>query len=185
MMNKIILILFIFFSSNNANAQLHDKFPFNEKGEIVYSEVVNIKGADKTDLYRKAKIFFVDDMLSTGNIVQLDDKENGIIIGKGFLTIPIQNKKLSLPVNLHFTIKVEVKDDRYRYEIYSLRYETKATSFTAEELFAKEKSAEYKKAKKNARDIADQYLDRTITVVDNIVATLKEYMSSNNNKKDW
>lgn len=185
MMNKIILILFIFFSSNNANAQLHDKFPFNEKGEIVYSEVVNIKGADKTDLYRKATIFFADDMLSTGNIVQLDDKENGIIIGKGFLTIPIQNKKMSIPVNLHFTIKVEARDDRYRYEVYSLRYETKATSFTAEELFAKEKSAEYKKAKKNARDIADQYLDRTVTVVDNIVSTLKEYMSSNSNKKDW
>lgn len=181
---KRLLPIILFFCTLSSSAQLHDKFPFNEKNEIVFSEVLTIEDISKQNLYLKGKEFFVNNFKSANHVIQMDSKEDGIIIGKGFNTIHIIQNKISVPVNLNFTIKVEFKDNRYRYEIYGLNYESKLAKFSAEYLFSKAKDVEYKKSKKKYQDIADQYRDQTLLTVDNLISNLIEFMESNR-KNAW
>lgn len=88
-------------------------------GSIYYSEVVTVDSSlKKGDLYINAKKFFVDAFHSGKDVIQLDDKESGNVIGKGYFTIVWKaNFMYSYEMQIWHTIKVSVKDSKYKYEI--------------------------------------------------------------------
>ena len=91
------------------------------KGSIIYTGVVNINGKSKTDLYKNAKQWFVDNFKRSNNVIQNQDKEEGLIIGKG--TFPFYASfgyGLSTTWYDRFTIKLECRDGKYRYSVYNM-----------------------------------------------------------------
>ena len=60
-----------------------DFFP-NKDGKINYSEVVNVDSVKKEELYNRAKHWLVETFNSAKDVIQIDDKENGEIVGKGY-----------------------------------------------------------------------------------------------------
>ena len=92
----------------------------------------------------------------------MDSDSEGLVIAKGSSVLIIEAKDVFILVKLHYTLKLESKDNRYSYEVYSLNYETAGGNFTADMLFSKEKEAEFQKASDNATAIPEKYRDKTI-----------------------
>ena len=173
-MKNITLLLLLF--SFSASAQLYDKFPFNDSGEIVYSSTIEVEGKLKEELYTSSKVFFANSFVSANDVIQMDDKDAGIIIGKGSENFRVLNGKTAVPVTLHFTLRIDIKGNRYSYAIYNLNFENAGGKFSASDLFSKKKEIEYNAAKKSAQEIVNKYRDMTISTTDKLIEDLKKEM---------
>lgn len=111
---KGLLIALILLGTNiTAFAQPSIPFPTVD-GKVNFSEVVSVDGASKGDLYLGAKTWIAGNFRSSNDVVQLDDEENGVIIGKGRI---VDDGK-----TWDFTFKFQVKDQRYKVEFYDIEY---------------------------------------------------------------
>ena len=91
-------------------------------GRVTYTGVVQVDSIPKDELYKRAKRWFVDTYNSGKDVIQLDDKENSEIIGKGFFEeLWMVTFYGGTKVNVWQTIKIQMKDGRYRYEITDFR----------------------------------------------------------------
>lgn len=87
-----------------------------------YSEVVEVSGKNADQLYTSARMWFAEKFKSANEVLQMDDRENGVIIGKGNISsdeyysagmgIQVQSNWI-----VKFTIKVMVKDGRYKCDM--------------------------------------------------------------------
>ncbi len=95
-------------------------------GKIMYTGVVSVDSASKKDdLFQRTKLWFVENYTSANDVIQMEDKENGIIVGKGYFEEMWQvTFYASMKVKVYHTIKMYVKDGRYRYEItdFNVKY---------------------------------------------------------------
>ena len=115
-MKKIIILIIL--CPIFLNAQIISIFPKNESGEIVFSEIIKSDSTPKGILYIRAKSFFANSFKSANDVIQLDDKETGIVIGKG-------NTKLTgTSYTLHFSLKISCKDNKFKYELYNFTFTT-------------------------------------------------------------
>lgn len=75
----------------------------------------------KEMLYSNAKRWFAQVFNDANHVIQVDDRQGGEIIGKGYLAI---SWKYIFPEthNQKFTISINVKDGKYRYKIYDVSY---------------------------------------------------------------
>lgn len=94
-----------------------DILPLQE-GVVAYSNVIQVDSVSKDQLYARAKRWFVKTYKSANDVIQLDDKENGEIIGKGNFKISYYARE---PIINH-TISILVKDGRFKYIITDLVY---------------------------------------------------------------
>lgn len=90
------------------------------EGKVVYTEVVNVDSASAGVLYQRAKLFFAKMYNSSKDVVQVDDKENGLIVGKGFFSLTFEGVISSWQAEVDHTISVRVKEGKYKYEFTDL-----------------------------------------------------------------
>ena len=172
-------------------AQIIDELPKDENGNLYYSEIIQIENGTKDDLYLRAKQFFADEFKSANDVIQMDDKESGILIGKGFNDIYIKIIGISTPIQMWYSIKIQCREARYKYEIYDIyfksypgQYGTVTTS--AEKMFSKES---YFKRNGKPRNVLEQYKIETVNKVNTLEASIKIKMNlpaiSTESKNDW
>lgn len=120
-MKKICFLAAIVLLCFDAKAQ-KDTVGLNipiKDGHIVYEGIVEVLGMSKLDLYKNAKQWFVDYFKSSKDVIQNEDKEQGLIVGKGLL--PIFWKSLIIfEYHDNLTIQIDCRDGKYRYKIYDL-----------------------------------------------------------------
>lgn len=101
------------------NIGLSQKLPIDsETKKITYTEVVEVPGLKKDDLYSKAKAWFVTSTGTTKLALELEDKETGKLLGKVNNPIKINNPPLNNKFEVGsviYNITVIVKDDKYKY----------------------------------------------------------------------
>jgi len=89
-------------------------------GKIHYEEVVPVDNTSADELFFRAKLLVADRYVSSSDVTKLEDKENGLIIVKALFIIAhnqfVNNGRIS------YTLKLETKDNRYKYTITDLRY---------------------------------------------------------------
>ena len=85
--------------------------------KITYSEIIKVDSVNSQQLYLRAKIWFVHSFVSAKNVIQLDDKEAGKLIGKGVFDVntSILPKAKTNAGFVEFTVDIQVKDGRYKY----------------------------------------------------------------------
>lgn len=93
----------------------------------MYTEVVNVDSiTTKKELFNRAKIWFTEAYNDANKVIQLQDEENGQIIGKG--KIPYESKiyfgSAGTRGFISYTIKIFTKDGRYKYEITDFVHES-------------------------------------------------------------
>jgi len=114
---KLLLIALLFivqFYNFHLSAQDYE-FPVNSKGEIEFSEVVDINNFNKDLLFSNAKEWVATTFGDYKRVIQYEDKEEGKLILKGASDIPYIAGSIS--ERLEFTITIECKDEKYRYKI--------------------------------------------------------------------
>lgn len=124
-MKKQLLTLLLFVSATIAFAQRGKNqlvtLPVDSTNQLIsYSGVIQVEGATQNDLYLRSREWFAKKLNSIRDVIQMDDREAGKVIGKvnsaGYYTILLTQ----FPYRLTYTISITSKDGRYRYEISSI-----------------------------------------------------------------
>ncbi len=157
-MNKIFLFI-VLISSNLIFSQVSNKFQKDESGNIVHSKVFDFESYPKDKLYSFVKVYFAEIFKSSNDVIQLDDKENGIILGKGITHFNVRSGKYDFKCKMSFTLKVLVKDNKCKIDVYNIVYND---SFPAEKFYSKEVDERYSKAKEKQKIIMDDYVNGTL-----------------------
>lgn len=88
---------------------------------LTYSEVIQMEGVSKDELFSRAKLFFVNTYNNATKVIQNEDKDAGIIAGKAITSDNIIIGKFSgsgaTDAPATYTITLAVKDGRYKYTI--------------------------------------------------------------------
>lgn len=84
-----------------------------------YSEVVEISGKNADQLYTKANEWFALTFKSSKDVIQLNDPIEKKIIGKGIKPIHYPVGKYDVTMNISFTLFVQFKDGKFKYDIQS------------------------------------------------------------------
>jgi hypothetical protein len=101
--------LILFFISSNAMAQNVIILPMQD-GKVFYEKVYQDSGATKEQLYLQANEVFLRTFPDTKSVIQQQDKEAGIIAGKGYF--PLRHTLIRC------TIRISTKDGKYKVEMF-------------------------------------------------------------------
>lgn len=97
--------------------------------QVEFSKVINTDSVGKTKLFVTINDWFATNFKSANDVIQMADKEAGIIIGKGTFSYYYEyDKTLFGNYNcfkgfVNYTIKVYIKDNRYKVEVFNFSHE--------------------------------------------------------------
>lgn len=97
-------------------------------GPLQFQDVVTVEGATKAQLYDAALRWFPTVFKSGKDVLQLQDKEAGLLVGTAIEPCPYSGGLLvgSLNGRLRYRVAIEVKDGRYRSTVDGFVHEVSA-----------------------------------------------------------
>ena len=105
-------------------------------GKVFY-QAIDTVDANKNEIYNRSKIWFVNTFNKARAVLQLDDKDSGIIMGKGATKFDAGNFVVGpIIMYLHYTININIKDGKSRIQVYDIyaANEYDRVTYTPEEL---------------------------------------------------
>lgn len=87
--------------------------------KITYTEVINVDSSlNRQELFSRAREWFAKTYKSSTNVIQMEDKENGEIVGKALMQAYCKSLGSDRQCGfINYTISVYLKDGRFKYEI--------------------------------------------------------------------
>jgi hypothetical protein len=85
-------------------------------GRLLYGDVILVPDASQAELYARAQLWFADTFASAKEVVQVANKEAGVIQGTAFSPLAFGEPGAQSLVRLWYTVKLVVKDGRYKYD---------------------------------------------------------------------
>lgn len=86
---------------------------------ISFTEVVDVAGVDKKELFVRGREWFNENFKSLNDVLQINDKETGELVGKGYFVVScvytMMGKRV-VPAGVYFQVSIWVKDGKYKYE---------------------------------------------------------------------
>lgn len=157
--------------------------------KIVFTEVVQTPGVNRSDLYNAAREWFVVSFKSADDVLQMEDKEAGILMGKAFNSVSATTGMgVTIPYMLYYTIKLYFKDGRYKYVVTDLIYRSDDNEHqNAVELFIVDDYLYKNKSKGKFDYMNKQWKRETIKSIDKLISNLKSTMAKAKslNNDDW
>ncbi len=112
-------LLFITLIVISFNSFCQNPLPLKD-GKVFYESIDSIN-CTKSEAYIKAKTWFANTFNSANSVIQMDDKDAGSLIGKGY-TAKEAGNVFTGPIsqNVWYTINITIKDGKYRVQIYDV-----------------------------------------------------------------
>ncbi|AOW10093.1 DUF4468 domain-containing protein [Flavobacterium gilvum] len=173
---KRILISTLLIFSFCVYGQRLNVLPKDENGKVHFTKTIESNNLSQEQAYNKSKSFFSNNFNSAKDVIELDDKEKSTIIGKAHTILNIQNGKITTPVPLSFSIKIESKNNKCNVDIYNLIYNN---GTFAETFFSEYNEARYIKANVKNKLIMESYRDQTLEKIAFIESKIKEELNKN------
>jgi hypothetical protein len=110
MSNKFFLFLSLCICTLNGYSQMPMK-----DGKVVYELIDSSLTGTQQQLQAKAKIWMANVFKDSREVIQVDDKDAGEVVGKGNFSwgsLP--------PYTCWFTIRISSRDNKYRCQIYDM-----------------------------------------------------------------
>jgi hypothetical protein len=116
---KHVTVILLIFLSCNAYSQTAYSFPLDSlSGKVSFDKVISIDSTDSEELYSRALILFSENFVNADKVIDLKDPTSGTVIGKGLDYVYTDMGFIGVnKLTLYFTLKLQVKDQRYRYTI--------------------------------------------------------------------
>jgi len=130
--NCILLLLVSLFLSLNVKSQpSYLELPIDSRtNKITYTDVVHTDSTLLTaDLFTIARIWFAETFRTSGSVIQMEDKQSGVLIGKA--NIHLSYKSLIGEHEIQsvlFTFSLYFKNGRYKYEVTDFIYQQQTPS---------------------------------------------------------
>lgn len=188
---KPVFILLLSITSFTSFGQLIDGLPADENGKLNFNEVIQVDNTSQDELYLRAKQFYLDAFKLSNDLIKVDDKGLGVVIATKFTDVPIKFLGSTRPEQMWYTIKIQSKENRYKYEIYDIYfkdYPTKGTASRSQQSSSVFDKVNYFKKNGEARDLNQQYKVEMMKVIDELIKSIKTSMDnkeSSDTKSDW
>lgn len=161
-MNKILLVLLL----APVISYCQGEFPVKE-GKVIYELIDSSTNFNSEDLYGRSKFWIANTFKNSKQVIQIDDKENGQIMGKGNFEI----SQTMTGYIIRFSFKINIKEGKYRlqfYDIFSQQDTKLGREFTAESLNEKKAFGNVKEKMNNRFiDLLDQFRIAMVKKSDN------------------
>lgn len=131
-MKKPLIVLF--FVSFNSLAQKPDILPlqWNEE-EIFHQSVIEFPSLSSDQVFTLTKIYLSETFKNYKEVVNIEDKELGVISGRGITSASYVTGLIADSWDIHFSFKYEIKDEKVRVTFdhfeFSLPTQPRPTEF--------------------------------------------------------
>ncbi len=128
-MKSLLALVFIFSSFTSLLAQKNEMPPHPGGKPYVFEEVVTLDSAyTKAKLYSNARTWFTKNFKSPTDVLQVQDKEAGELVGRGAIKLQREVQRIAgQPIYadgyLWCIMEVWVKDGRYKYNLSRFTYD--------------------------------------------------------------
>jgi hypothetical protein len=185
---RILNLLFIFIPIYSFGQ--FTSIPTKDAETILLDTVLKVDSANKYELYTRAKIWVSDYFKSANAVIDLDDKDNGIIIGKGKSKIEVPTAVgQPFQTNCHYTFKLSFKDEKVKVEVYDFSYKVDhayySNGYLVPETETFPKTWFLPKIGKKMVNTCQGYRDETLRVINSLFSTFKVSINTPIEKSDW
>jgi len=90
-----------------------------------------MEGVSKDDLFDRAKNWFTENFRDANSVLQVDDKENGQLVGRAIMKYNpnILMSRDMFKGSIWYLVKITTRDGRYKYEVTSFTHEASGGKF--------------------------------------------------------
>jgi hypothetical protein len=117
-MRKIILVSLLLLVSQFCFAQTEPwwaPIKFNTEGNVEFQNTYDLEGKSQEELYSITKVWLSEMFKNSKNVIEVDEKDSGIISGNGNNSFTSGSLLLGLTTEtLYFSFKCQIKDGRFR-----------------------------------------------------------------------
>lgn len=155
--------------------------------KVTYQEVVQVPNATQEDLYNRVVLWHSAIRQSQLFTVQLNNKADGVII--------INVKNIVLEAESFFTMKIELKEGRYRYELSNFVLRLRGVSSDGRQVVPMEDVvtnglsilvvSDYKKGTKKIVPIAEEVIQQTDDYCKRLLKSLTDSMQTPTKSSNW
>lgn len=153
-------------------------FNYNDDKRIEYSEVIQVEKASKNDLFNAARLWFADTFKSSDKVLELDDRESGTLVGRGWMTV--DNGGLATR-QLWTSIKIQCKEGRYKYTIYDIEQHYRAGNSMVSQDLENARLAKSPKIGGNEKRFKASIIEALQSLCDGIKESVKVSASEDDN----
>lgn len=117
-MKKGLLLLLMFVSMN----------VMGQEKPLQCDTVIQAPGKSVSEIYTAARAWFATEFNSANDVIQMDDPEKGILIGKGNFSYKAPGGALTYSVLdgiVKFTLQIQAREGRFRVTMGDFRHEAK------------------------------------------------------------
>lgn len=152
--------------------------------QIIYTGVVNVDSVNANELYLRAKLWLAEAYKNSKEVIQVDDKESGQIVGKGIFVVDWQVTFYSFTkTNIHHVIKLQLKDGRYKYEISSFLIKYDIADKTS--VISQETTILDWDKNRNRDENTKKYFTKINAEVEATILSLEKAMKKPSKSSDW
>ncbi|MFA6057526.1 MAG: DUF4468 domain-containing protein [Taibaiella sp.] len=96
-----------------------------KNGTVFFEKVIEVKGKNKEQIHAALRKWFADYFRDSKSVIQVSDKEEGLITGKGNYSFYLKQTVMMTPISgrVEFTININIKDNKFKYQIYGFAIE--------------------------------------------------------------
>jgi hypothetical protein len=152
--------------------------------KVTYQDVVDIPGKTQKEIHNALRIWFLETFKNSEKVIELDDKENGIIAGNGVFRIYAKYMTAITSQYVNFSLRFDIKDEKFRYTISNIimesetvRYRNPIETFFSYEWMFKENG----KPRKLNLDFYIEFEDQIILLEQAILGAVNTYIKD----QDW
>lgn len=134
-MKKITQLLFIIIAmSVNAYSQtakemlaeIEGKWELDDNGNVTLLKIIEVPELKKDEIFNRVLNYFTYNYVSGKSVIQTQDKENGLIVGKGvYDNVHVGISLITTYVDAWHILRVDVKDGRARVIVSLTDYDKK------------------------------------------------------------
>jgi hypothetical protein len=173
-------------------SQTEINIPVCEKtGNVFYEKVIQVPDKSKDLIYIKIKQWIPLQFRTAKDVIEADDKNNGVIVLKGASDVTIETGFGNVVRAMFFTISVYIRDERFKIEVSNIYYENypdKSNNFKTDRTSAEEMmlSKKMHNNKGEPRRVNISYRENTNRIVNYILTNIEEFTNEKNSfESDW
>lgn len=114
---KKTMLLVVMIMSSQSFLFPHEKLSFEK--------VIQVDSASKETIYNGMKEWFGMNFVSAKNVLQIDDKDAGLIIANALTSYSYGKLRyVAYDGSINYTIKIQIKDSRFKFEITNINHKS-------------------------------------------------------------
>lgn len=135
-MKKIFLVLFILIytvsfgqSAKEMLKEIQGKWSLDDNNNVTVVRIIEVPNMSKDEIFQRALNYFTYNYVSGKSVIQTQDKEAGVIVGKGLYdNVHRGINVFTMNVSAWHILRIDVKEGKARAIVTLLQYEKKIVS---------------------------------------------------------